>query len=39
VNDGGATAKDVLELIEFLQAKVKAERGIDLRTEVEVIGE
>ena len=39
VNDGGATAKDVLELIEFLQAKAKAERGIDLRTEVEVIGE
>jgi UDP-N-acetylenolpyruvoylglucosamine reductase len=39
VNDGGATAKDVLELIEFLRAKAKAERGIDLHTEVEVIGE
>ena len=39
VNDGGATAKDVLELIELLRAKVKAERGIELHTEVEVVGE
>ncbi len=39
VNDGGATAKDVLELIGLLQAKAKAERGIDLHPEVEVIGE
>ena len=39
VNDGGATAKDVLELIRLLQAKAKAERGIDLHTEVEIIGE
>ena len=39
VNDGGATAKDVLELIRLLQAQAKAERGIDLHTEVEIIGE
>jgi UDP-N-acetylenolpyruvoylglucosamine reductase len=39
VNDGGATATDVLELIKFLQARVKGERGIDLHTEVEIIGE
>jgi UDP-N-acetylenolpyruvoylglucosamine reductase len=39
VNDGGATARDVLELIDFLRTKAKAERGIDLHTEVEVIGE
>lgn len=39
VNDGGATAKDVLDLIEFLRQKAKAERGIDLHSEVEVIGE
>ncbi len=38
VNDGGATAKDVLELIEMLRAKAKAERGIELRPEIEVIG-
>jgi UDP-N-acetylenolpyruvoylglucosamine reductase len=39
VNDGGATAADVLELIGFLQARAKAERGIELHPEVEVIGE
>jgi len=39
VNGGMATAKDVLELIGQLQAKVKAGRGIELHTEVEVIGE
>jgi len=39
VNDGGATAKDVLKLMGILQAKAKAERGIDLHPEVEVIGE
>ena len=39
VNDGGGTAKDVLELIELVRAKAKAERGIDLHTEVEIIGE
>ncbi len=39
VNDGGATAKDVLELIGILRAKAKAERGIDLHTEVEIVGE
>jgi UDP-N-acetylenolpyruvoylglucosamine reductase len=39
VNDGNATARDVLELIEILQAKAKAERGIELQTEVEIIGE
>jgi UDP-N-acetylenolpyruvoylglucosamine reductase len=39
VNDGGATAKDVLELIGILRAKAKAERGIDLHPEVEIIGE
>jgi len=39
VNDGNATAADVLELIGILQAKAQAERGIELRTEVEIIGE
>jgi len=39
VNDGNATAKDVLELIDFLRAKAKAERGIELQPEVEIIGE
>ncbi len=39
INDGTATARDVLELIEILKAKAKAERGIELETEVEIIGE
>jgi UDP-N-acetylenolpyruvoylglucosamine reductase len=39
VNDGSATARDVLELIALLQAKAKAARGIELETEVEIIGE
>jgi len=39
VNDGKATARDVLELISILKAKTKAERGIELHTEVEIIGE
>jgi UDP-N-acetylmuramate dehydrogenase len=39
VNGGMATAQDVLELIGILKAKAKAERGIDLHTEVEIIGE
>ncbi len=39
VNDGTATARDVLELIEKVRQHVKAERGIELHTEVEIIGE
>jgi UDP-N-acetylenolpyruvoylglucosamine reductase len=39
VNDGTATAHDVLELIEKVRQHVKAERGIELHTEVEIIGE
>jgi UDP-N-acetylenolpyruvoylglucosamine reductase len=38
VNEGDATAKDVLELIEIVRAKALKERGIELRTEVEIIG-
>jgi UDP-N-acetylenolpyruvoylglucosamine reductase len=39
VNDGKAMARDVLELISILKAKASAERGIELHTEVEIIGE
>jgi UDP-N-acetylenolpyruvoylglucosamine reductase len=39
INDGKATARDVLELIKILKAKAKAERGIELHTEVEIVGE
>jgi UDP-N-acetylenolpyruvoylglucosamine reductase len=39
INDGTATARDVLELIEVVRARARSERGIDLQTEVEIIGE
>jgi UDP-N-acetylenolpyruvoylglucosamine reductase len=39
VNDGSATARDVLELIGLLKHRAKAGRGIELETEVEIIGE
>lgn len=39
VNDGAATAADILTLIGRIQTKAKEERGIDLETEVQIIGE
>ncbi len=39
VNDGNATARDVFELIAILKARAKEARGIELQTEVEIIGE
>jgi len=39
VNDGTATARDVLNLIQLIKQRAKAERGIELYTEVEIIGE
>jgi UDP-N-acetylenolpyruvoylglucosamine reductase len=38
VNDGEATARDVLELIAILQQRAKAGRGIVLQTEIEIVG-
>ncbi len=39
VNGGSATARNVLDLIDLLRQRAKAERGIELQTEVEIIGE
>ena len=39
VNDGNATARDILKLIEMLKQRAKDERSIELITEVEIIGE
>jgi UDP-N-acetylmuramate--alanine ligase len=39
VNDGGATATEVLELIDKIKATAKAKRGIELETEVQIVGE
>jgi UDP-N-acetylmuramate--L-alanine ligase/UDP-N-acetylenolpyruvoylglucosamine reductase len=39
VNDGGATATEVLALIEKVKAAALQERGISLETEVQIVGE
>lgn len=39
VNDGGATAADVLELIERIRRRAREVRGVELETEVEILGE
>ena len=39
VNDGNATAWDVLQLIEIIQKIARETRGIELHTEVEIVGE
>lgn len=38
VNVGNATAKDVLRLIQYVQARVKERFGVTLETEVRIIG-
>jgi UDP-N-acetylenolpyruvoylglucosamine reductase len=39
VNEGNATARQILELIGIVQRRAKEMRGIELRPEVEIIGE
>ena len=39
INDGAATARDVLELIEIIRQRARTERGIELQTEVQIVGE
>ncbi|HAK07486.1 MAG TPA: UDP-N-acetylenolpyruvoylglucosamine reductase [Spartobacteria bacterium] len=39
VNDGGATAADMLELIEKIKSTAREKRGIELETEVQIVGE
>ncbi len=39
VNDGGATAAEVLELIERIQRIAREKRGVELETEVQIVGE
>jgi len=38
VNDGGATAEEMLTLIEEIKAAALRERGIELETEVQIVG-
>jgi UDP-N-acetylmuramate--L-alanine ligase/UDP-N-acetylenolpyruvoylglucosamine reductase len=39
VNDGGATAAEMLQLIEKIRMTARAKRGIELETEVQIVGE
>lgn len=39
VNDGTATARDVLDLMEQVRERARAERGVELEPEVQIIGE
>ncbi len=39
VNRGGATAKDVLDLIEYIKKRVLEYAGIPIETEVIIVGE
>jgi UDP-N-acetylmuramate--alanine ligase len=39
VNDGSATAQDVLDLIAEIKEVARRERGIELETEVQIIGQ
>ncbi len=39
INTGGAVASDFLELIDLVRKKAQRERGIDLQTEVQIIGD
>ena len=39
VNDGRATAAEMLELIDKIKAAARAKRGIELETEVKIVGE
>lgn len=38
INKGNATCNDVLELVNFIQQRVKAETGIDLECEIKPVG-
>lgn len=39
VNNGGATASEILDLIHLVQMRVKETSGVDLETEMRIIGE
>jgi UDP-N-acetylenolpyruvoylglucosamine reductase len=39
VNEGNATAQEIIELIELVREKARTLRGIELHTEVQIVGE
>ena len=38
INKGDATAEEIITLIRYIQKKVKDKFGVDLETEVKIIG-
>ncbi|MCS7048103.1 MAG: UDP-N-acetylmuramate--L-alanine ligase [Verrucomicrobiae bacterium] len=38
VNEGGATARDILQLVELIRERARRERGIELEPEVMILG-
>ncbi|MDP9005061.1 MAG: FAD-binding protein, partial [Verrucomicrobiota bacterium] len=39
INEGGATAAEVLELIERIKETARTQRGVELETEVQIVGD
>jgi UDP-N-acetylmuramate--alanine ligase len=39
INQGGASALEILTLIEFIQEKARSERNVELETEIKILGE
>ncbi|GAE88120.1 UDP-N-acetylenolpyruvoylglucosamine reductase [Acetivibrio straminisolvens JCM 21531] len=39
VNSGNAKAKDILDLIQYIQNTVKMKFGVEMQTEVRIVGE
>ena len=39
VNNGNASARDILELIELVKERARTQRGVELHTEVQIVGE
>jgi UDP-N-acetylenolpyruvoylglucosamine reductase len=39
INQGGASALEIITLIEFIQDKARDERRVELETEIKILGE
>ena len=39
INDGTASARDMIELLELVRTRVREARGVDLEIEVQIVGE
>jgi UDP-N-acetylenolpyruvoylglucosamine reductase len=39
VNEGGATAQDILALIDRIRSEARSRRGLELEPEIQIVGE